>query len=736
MRGETVPRSLVIVESPAKAKTISKFLGRNYQVKASMGHVKDLPRSQFGVDIENGFTPKYITIRGKGPILQQLRDAAKKAGKVYLATDPDREGEAISWHLAEALKLDPTEPCRVEFNEITQRTVKEAIKHPRPINKDLVDAQQARRILDRLVGYQLSPLLWSKVKPGLSAGRVQSVAVRLICDREREIQAFKQEEYWTVSARLQVEDGDSSFIAQVNSENGKKLEKIDEAHARAIVSGLEAAKFTVASVVPKQRRRNPAAPFTTSTLQQEASRRLGFSAAKTMRIAQQLYEGLDVGGEGTVGLITYIRTDAVRVAQEAQDEAREYIEQVFGKEYRPQRPPQYKTKEGAQAAHEAIRPTSVHRTPEKLKDYLQRDQLRLYRLIWQRFVASQMSPAVMDTLTVDIAADVDPPNGRPRLDEPLKTDGEDGSAEPLNLRKTRYVLRATGSKIRFLGFMKLYIEKQDDEKDDAGEKFLPELKEGQSLRLQEAIPEQHFTQPPLRFSEAMLVKTLEELGIGRPSTYAPIIDTIQRRGYVRLVDKRFEPTELGFIVTDLLKEHFAQILDTDFTANLESQLDSVEEGKVSWTQVLSSFYEVFSRDLEQAAREMESVELEEEVSDEVCEKCGRNMVVKHGRFGKFLACPGFPECRNTKPLLQEIGVKCPKCGGQIVERRSRKGRLFYGCSNYPDCDFVSWYEPLSRQCPECGAMLVRKKKRNQPDTIMCTTQGCSYRESEARAGEQ
>ncbi len=711
-----MPRSLVIVESPAKAKTIGKFLGRSYQVKASMGHVKDLPRSQFGVDVENSFTPKYITIRGKGPVLQELRSAAKKARRVYLATDPDREGEAISWHLADALKLDSEEPCRVEFNEITQRTVKEAIKHARPINQDLVDSQQARRILDRLVGYKLSPLLWNKVKPGLSAGRVQSVAVRLICDRQREIEAFVQEEYWTVSARLAPHNGNGNqFTAAVNAKNGKKLDSISEEEAKQIVADLQSAEFTVDKVVPRQRKRNPAAPFTTSTLQQEASRRLGFSAAKTMRLAQQLYEGLDVGDEGTVGLITYIRTDAVRIAQEAQDEAREYIESTFGKEYRPSRPKQYKTKQGAQAAHEAIRPTSVLRTPEAIKQYLQRDQLRLYRLIWQRFVASQMAPAVMDTLSVDIGA---------------------RSAQAAPSDRPEYTLRATGSKIRFAGFMKLYIEKQDDDKDDDEEKFLPELEQGQSLDLKEVTPEQHFTQPPPRYSEAMLVKTLEELGIGRPSTYATIIDTVQRRGYAQLIDKRFEPTELGFIVTDLLKEHFAQILDTDFTAHLESQLDSVEEGQVRWVEVLDQFYESFSKSLEQAVNEMQSVELEDEVSDEVCDKCGRNMVIKHGRFGKFLACPGFPDCRNTKPLLQSIGVKCPKCGGDIVERRSRKGRQFYGCSNYPDCDFVSWDEPVGRECPECKAMLVRKKKRNQPDKIVCPTKGCSYQEMEKKPSSE
>ena len=702
-----MPKALVIVESPAKAKTISKFLGRGYQVKASMGHVRDLPRSQFGVDLENGFKPKYITIRGKGPILQELRDAAKKAGRVYLATDPDREGEAISWHLADALKLDANQPCRVEFNEITKKTVQDAIKHPRPINQDLVDAQQARRILDRLVGYKLSPLLWSKVKRGLSAGRVQSVAVRLICDREKEIEAFEQEEYWTVAAELYPKtDPKGKFTAQVTGKDGNKLETIDEEMALQIVTDLEGADFAVSKVVRKERLRNPAAPFTTSTLQQEASRRLGFSASKTMQIAQQLYEGLDVGDEGTVGLITYIRTDAVRISQEAQQEAREYIAEEFGPEYRPQQPREYRTRRRTQDAHEAIRPTSVYRTPSQLKGYLKRDQLRLYRLIWERFLASQMASAVMDTMRVDIVA------------QPGTSSGAGGGWE--------YQLRATGSKIKFPGFMKLYIEASDDEEDTPGEKFLPELEEGQKLESTAVTPSQHFTQPPARYSEAMLVKTLEELGIGRPSTYASIISTIQKRGYAELIEKRFHPTELGFIVTDLLQEHFDEILDTEFTANLEAQLDAVEEGTIRWDEVLTRFYGTFSQRLEQAAEEMETVELEEEVTDEICENCGRNMVIRHGRFGKFLACPGFPECRNTKPLLQSIGVKCPNCGGDIVERRSRRGRRFFGCSNYPDCDFVSWDEPVGEKCPQCDSMLVWKRRRTKPDQISCSNKECGY----------
>lgn len=703
MRGERVARSLVIVESPAKAKTIGKFLGRSYQVKASMGHIKDLPRSQFGVDVVHDFAPKYITIRGKGPILKELREAAKKVNKVLLATDPDREGEAISWHLAQALGLDGNEPCRVEFHEITKKTVQEAVKHARPIDQNLVNAQQARRILDRIVGYQLSPLLWSKVKPGLSAGRVQSVAVRLICDRAREIEAFEPEEYWTIGVSLVPEDGKGEFTAEVNKKDGKKFKLQSKEEADAVVADLKKASYVVSEVKPRERQRHPAAPFTTSTLQQEASRKLGFSARKTMRLAQQLYEGLDVGDEGTVGLITYIRTDAVRISEEAQAQAREYIAENYGKEYCPERPREYKSRQSAQGAHEAIRPTAVARTPEKVKPFLQRDQYRLYRLIWERFVASQMASAIMDTLTVDIAALL--PGNAPV-----------------------YNLRATGSKIKFPGFMILYVEQQEQQTNESEEKILPDLAINQPLLLRGIAPEQHFTQPPPQYTEAMLVKTLEELGIGRPSTYATIIDTIQRRGYVRLVNKRFEPTELGFVVTDLLKEHFAQILDTEFTAQMEAELDNIAEGQSDWIKVLAAFYGPFSTQLEQAQAEMQRVEIQDEISDVKCDQCGRYMVIKQGRFGKFLACPGFPECRNTKPLLQEIGVRCPKCGGAIVERRSKKGRLFYGCSRYPECDFVSWDPPVGRICPECGGVLVRKTRKSSTQ-IVCQNKECSYREA-------
>jgi len=695
-----VGKKLVIVESPAKAKTISKFLGRGFAVKASMGHVRDLPRSQFGVDIDQGFTPKYITVRGQGKTLQELRKAVKAAERVYLATDPDREGEAISWHLAEVLGLDINAPSRIEFNEITKAAVQSAIKNPRPIDTNLVDAQQARRVLDRLVGYKLSPLLWAKVKRGLSAGRVQSVALRLVCDREQEIEAFVPEEYWTITAAFLPPGGSGSkepIEAKLQRIGDEKAEIKDGATARKIVARLTGAEFVVKEVSRKERRRNPAPPFTTSTLQQEASRRLGFTAKRTMSVAQQLYEGLDIGAEGTVGLITYLRTDATRVSAEAQQEARRFIEERFGKEFVPAKPYQYKSREGAQAAHEAIRPTSVHRRPDDLKSYLNRDQLRLYRLIWERFVASQMSPAVFDTLTVDIQ-------------------GGDG------------IFRATGSTVKFPGFMSVYTEARDDDGAEGAEKPLPPLEEGQRLACLGIEPHQHFTQPPPRYSEAMLVKTLEELGIGRPSTYVQIIDTIQRRGYVIVKEKRFIPTELGKIIVDLLKEYFPDIVDVEFTANLEEKLDRIEEGQVEWRQVIGEFYAPFERALENARKEIEEVTIEDEVTDEVCEVCGRNMVIKWGRYGKFLACPGFPECKNTRPLLSEIGVACPQCGKPLVERRSRRGKVFYGCSGYPDCSFTSWQRPVAERCPRCSGLMTRVERRGKEPEHVCLDKECGYRE--------
>ncbi len=697
--GSNVAKSLVIVESPAKAKTISRFLGRNYTVKASVGHVRDLPKSQFGVDVDNGFQPKYITIRGKGPVLKELRDAAKKADRVLFATDPDREGEAISWHLAEALRVDDDGPCRIEFHEITERAVKKAIREPRPINGNLVNAQQARRILDRLVGYKLSPLLWAKVKKGLSAGRVQSVAVRLICDRQAEIDAFEPQEYWSVVAEVQsAAESDPKkgvFAAKLHKIAGKKADIRNQNEAEAIVKGASQEELVVESVERRERRRNPSPPFTTSTLQQEASRRLGFTARRTMRVAQQLYEGLDVGSQGTVGLITYIRTDATRVAPEAQQAARETIAKLYGKEYLPVKPPVYKSRAGAQAAHEAIRPTSMERLPEDVKQFLTRDQQRLYRLIWERFIASQMAPAILDTVAVLIKA------------------GD-------------YLFRASGRAIKFPGFMALYIENEDANEAGEGNEMLPELTKGELLRLLQLTPNQHFTQPPPRYSEAMLVKTLEELGIGRPSTYAQIIDTIRRRGYVVIEDKRFAPTELGTIVVGLLKEHFPNIIDVEFTANMEERLDMIEEGQENWVQVLEEFWGPFAVELKRAEAHMEEVEIAEEETDEICEKCGCNMVIRQGRYGRFLACPGFPDCRNTKPLLEEIGVQCPLCNGQVVKRRSRRGRTFYGCSNYPKCEFTSWQRPVGRNCPKCGQFLVVRQRRGQAPKAVCSSKDCDY----------
>jgi DNA topoisomerase-1 len=683
-------QNLVIVESPAKAKTISKYLGKRYAVKASLGHVRDLPKSQFAVDVENGFAPKYITIRGKGPIVKELRDAAKKAKNVFLATDPDREGEAIAWHLAQTLNLDIESPCRVTFNEITKAAVKDAFKQPRAINQELVDAQQARRILDRIVGYKISPLLWKKVKKGLSAGRVQSVAVRLICDREAEIINFQPEEYWSIAVDLLTERREK-LQAEFYGRPGKKLPLRNADEVRAVVDAVRQRDFVVREVRKSERRRNPAPPFTTSTLQQEASRRLGFTAKRTMRLAQTLYEGVVLGKEGSVGLITYMRTDSTRISPVALQQARDVIIGRFGENYAVSR--QFTGRRGAQDAHEAIRPSYPERTPDSLKEYLGRDELRLYRLIWERFIASQMAPAVYDTVSVDIEA-------------------------------AEYLFRAKGSQIKFAGFLTVYKDLREDKSEEEG-RILPELTAGQRLKLQRINEQQHFTEPPARYNEAALVKTLEELGIGRPSTYASIIDTIQSRGYVVKEQKRFYPTELGQIVVDLLKEYFPKIIDVEFTARMESELDSVEEGLVDWVAVLDQFYEPFAKDLQHAEQEMESIEIVPEVTDVICEQCGRNMVLKTGRYGKFLACPGFPECRNTKPLLQEVGVDCPKCGQPLVERRSRKGRLFYGCSTYPECDFVVWNRPVAARCSECGSLMVEKRRRNKL-FHSCTNQECRH----------
>ncbi|NCU18227.1 type I DNA topoisomerase [Pallidibacillus pasinlerensis] len=687
---------LVIVESPAKAKTIERYLGKKYKVKASMGHVRDLPKSQIGVDTEHNFEPKYITIRGKGPVLKELKSAAKKAKKVYLAADPDREGEAIAWHLAHSLNLDTASDCRVVFNEITKDAVKESFNHPRPINMDLVDAQQARRILDRLVGYKISPLLWKKVKKGLSAGRVQSVAVKLIIDRENEIKNFVPEEYWTITGQFEYKK--QSFTASfhgINTLDNKKQELKSEEEVKNVLAQIQEEKFTVQSVTKKERKRNPSPPFITSSLQQEAARKLNFRARKTMMIAQQLYEGIDLGKEGTVGLITYMRTDSTRISETAQKEAQEYILNDYGEEYTKKSTAKRKNNNAkVQDAHEAIRPTSVHRTPASVKGALSRDQYRLYKLIWERFVASQMAPAVMDTMTVDLV------NG------------------PI-------VFRANGSKIKFPGFMKVYVEGSDDNKEEK-DAILPDLKEGDSVTTESIDPKQHFTQPPPRYSEARLVKTLEELGIGRPSTYAPTLDTIQRRGYVALENRRFIPTELGEIVIQLISEFFPEIINVEFTARMEKDLDEIEEGKENWVKVIDEFYKDFQVRLEIAEKEMEEIEFEDEPAGEDCEKCGNPMVFKMGRYGKFMACSNFPDCRNTKAILKEIGVTCPHCKeGKVVERKSKKRRVFYGCSQYPECEFVSWDKPVSRPCPKCDRLLVEKKLKKGVQ-VQCTE--CDYKE--------
>lgn len=686
--------ALVIVESPAKAKTIGKYLGSKYIVKASMGHIRDLPKSQIGVEVENDFSPKYITIRGKGSILKELKDASKKVKKVYLAADPDREGEAIAWHLAHALDLDNTQECRVVFNEITKQAVKDAFKTPRKINMDLVNAQQARRILDRLVGYKISPLLWKKVKKGLSAGRVQSVAVKIIMDRENEISAFVPTEYWSITAKLGIRD--SVFEAKFHKLNGVKKELNQESDVQEVLEAIKNASFKVSDVKEKERQRHPSAPFTTSSLQQEAARKLGFRAAKTMSVAQQLYEGVELGKEGTVGLITYMRTDSTRLSVTAQDEAKELITAKYGEKFLPESPRQYSKKAaGAQEAHEAIRPTSALREPEMVKEFLSRDQFRLYKLVWERFVSSQMSSALLDTLSVDIAA---------------------GTA----------TFRAVGSKVSFPGFMKVYVEGNDDGTTDE-DKYLPPLQAGDALNKQEIEPKQHFTQPPPRYTEARLVKTLEELGIYRPSTYAPTLETIQKRGYVAIEEKKFMPTELGELVIEQMEQFFPEILNVEFTANMEGDLDHVEEGSEDWVKVLAEFYESFEKRLVFAEEEMKEIEIEDEVSDEICEKCGKPLVYKLGRFGKFLACSGFPDCRNTKPIIKDIGVTCPKCHeGKVVERRSKKGRVFYGCDQYPGCDFVSWDRPSIKPCPSCGSWMIEKRNK-QGTKLQCTS--CDHTEA-------
>lgn len=698
-------KALVVVESPAKAKTIEKFLGKNYTVKASMGHLRDLPKSQFGVDLEHSFAPKYINIRGKGDLIKSLKEAAKNADTVYLATDPDREGEAIAWHLAHILNIPEQTTCRIEFNEITKPAIQQAVKKPRPINLPRVYAQQARRILDRIVGYKLSPLLWRKVRKGLSAGRVQSVAVRLICDREKEIQAFIPEEYWTITAKLKEKPNTKVFDAEVVAIDGEKISIHNETQAGDVTSELNRAKFIVTDVKKRERKRNPYPPFTTSSLQQEAARKLGFTSRKTMIVAQQLYEGLDIGHAGQVGLITYMRTDSTRVSELAQQEARIYIEDKFGLAYLPAKPPVYTSKK-AQDAHEAVRPTTLDLPPDSISSKLTRDQLKLYTLIWERFIASQMTPAMYDTRTVDITAG-------------------------------RYRLKATGSQLKFSGFLAAFSgaigkgkeEEQTADSDLDKEKTLPELIVGQVLKLNKIDPKQHFTEPPPRYTEASLVKVLEEKGIGRPSTYAPTIETIVDRGYVERMDKKFYPTELGFVVLDLLKQYFNKIIDVEFTAGMEDKLDDIAEGDTSWLSVLEEFYDPFAQDLNFAEEAIGHVELPVEVSDVPCENCGRMMVVKQGRYGNFLACPGFPACRNTKPILKDTGVKCPKCGGAIVERKTKRRKAFYGCDRYPECDFNTWDMPLKETCQVCGAFMVRHKFKNGGFSTICSNENCISRQA-------
>jgi DNA topoisomerase-1 len=680
-------KNLVIVESPAKAATIEKYLGKNeYTVKASMGHLRDLPKSQLGIDVEARFEPKYIIVRGKTELVKDLLKQASQAKKIYLATDPDREGEAIAWHLATLLNLPPQDACRIEFNEITKTAVVDAIKHARTIDDKKVNAQQARRVLDRIVGYKLSPLLWKKVRRGLSAGRVQSVAVRLICDREREIEAFVVTEYWSIHAVLAQLDQTAEFEAELNTIDGKKAAIASAEMAAQVKQELAQAQFLVETVKRGDRQRKPYPPYITSTLQQDASHKLGFSAKKTMMLAQQLYEA---------GHITYMRTDSTRVSAEAQTQARQWVETNLGAIYLPVAAPQY-AKKAAQDAHEAIRPSVPTVSAINLPAFLSRDQRRVYELIWKRFIASQMKPAVFDTMAVGITAG-------------------------------KYGFKASGSILRFAGFLAVYSDTVEGQAAGSEDKILPPLNEGEQLAKKEIRPEQHFTEPPARFTEAALIKLLEEKGIGRPSTYAPIIDTIQGRGYVIKTEKKFHPTPLGFIVSDLLKEHFPKIVDTDFTATMEKSLDDVAQGEVEWRNLLEDFYGPFIETIERVEKEAARVKVPEEITDIICENCGAFMAVKHGRFGSFLGCTKFPECRTTRPIVKEIGVACPVCEKPVVERKSKAGRLFYGCSDYPTCTFVSWNKPVSEPCPVCGSFMVEKKYRNQPATTECSNSSCSTR---------
>ena len=680
-------KKLVIVESPSKAKTIGKFLGSGYKVTASVGHVRDLPKSKLGVDKENDFEPQYINIRGKGDVIKELKKEAKNASKVLLATDPDREGEAISWHIAHILGIDESEPCRIVFNEITKKAIKEAVKNPRAIDLKLVDAQQARRVLDRLVGYEISPLLWRKIKRGLSAGRVQSAALKIICDRERERRDFVPEEYWTMTVKLKK---DKIFEAKLAERGGKKFTIKNKEESDKVISELDPAGYVVSSVTEKDRVRKPYAPFTTSSLQQEASNKLNFSTRKTMNIAQQLYEGVEVKGQGTIGLVSYIRTDSVRISDEARAAAKEFITEKFGAEYSANNVYSNK-KNQSQDAHEAIRPSVAALVPSEIKASLSNDQYKLYNLIWSRFIASQMSGAVYKSISADIE------NGK-------------------------YLFKATGSQILFDGFLKVYSPDKDSDKDS----ILPPLAKGDRPELKDLVSEQNFTQPPASFTEASLVKYLEEQNIGRPSTYAPIVNTLLDRKYVRKEKKSLKPTDLGELVTEMMEEYFKEIVDTGFTADMETKLDDVELKGNDWKDIIRDFYGDFSEELKTADEKIEKVVIEDEPTDQICEKCGKPMVIKNGRFGRFIACSGYPECKNTKPIIEDVGVNCPSCGKPIVARRSKRGRLFYGCSGYPDCKQIYWNKPVEKKCPECGSLLVEKPTKNT--SLACSNKDCGYKE--------
>lgn len=685
-------KNLLIVESPAKAKTIKKFLGSNYEVVASNGHVRDIPKSNMGIDVENDFEPKYITIRGKGDILAMLRKAVKKADKIYLATDPDREGEAISWHLAQALKIEESDVNRITFNEITKNAIRNSIKEARKIDMNLVDAQQTRRILDRIIGYKISPLLWEKVKRGLSAGRVQSVALRIICDREDEINAFVPQEYWTIDASFSGKEVKKPFLATFYGTTKEKLAVSSEAEAEKIVKTIQNGKFTVSDIKLGERSRKAAPPFTTSTLQQEAAKALNFSTQKTMRLAQQLYEGVDVKGHGTIGLISYLRTDSIRVSEEADAAAKQFISENYGTDFVIESETKKKENKKIQDAHEAIRPTYVELTPAAVKDSLARDQFRLYQLIWKRFIASRMQPAKYETASV-------------RLDA------------------KGYRFTATTSELVFDGFLAVYCPEEEEQTDVQRGSFLKNLKPGAELSIGDINPVRHFTAAPAHYTEASLVKTLEELGIGRPSTYAPTITTILARRYVIKENKNLYVTELGEAVNRIMKQAFPSIVDVNFTATMEALLDAVENGDVMWKNVLRNFYPDFEESLKNAESHLENIRIEDEVSDVECEVCNRRMVIKYGPHGKFLACPGFPECRNTKPYLEKIGVQCPKCGKEIVVRKTKKGRRYFGCEAFPDCDFMSWQKPSAKKCPGCGNILLEKGAK-----LVCISEECGYTE--------